>query len=104
QVYHKSILVERKKIEHVILKPIFRAWYEEASLMSDYLPQEARTTVYARRMLRQLTWHWDGFGHVDPLKEAQAEAVRLETGTLSAADACAREGRDWRDHYQQLAR
>ena len=104
QVYHKSIFVERSKLVRVVLNPIFRAWYEEASLVEGYLPAEARTRDYARRMLSSIVWHWDGFGHVDPLKEAQAEAIRLESGSLSIAETRARHGDDWRDHLEQIAR
>ena len=42
-----------------------------------------------------LTWFWDGRAHVDPVKEANAEAQRLTNGTTTLAIECARQGLDW---------
>ena len=41
------------------------------------------------------SWMWDGFEHVDPVKEANAQAARLANGVTSLAEECAREGRDY---------
>lgn len=39
-------------------------------------------------------WLWPKQPHIDPLKEANAEHVYLQNGTLPFAEACARHGRD----------
>ena len=49
-------------------------------------------------------WFWDGFEHVDPAKEANAQAVRLKSHTTSLASEHARQGRDWETELRQIAR
>jgi len=49
------------------------------------------------------TWTWDGFEHVDPRKEAEADALMVEKNMASAAEVCAKRGRDWRVVYRQRA-
>lgn len=99
QGYHKSIRIEREKIVETLLDPIFEAWFSEAVLIEGLLPEEARSEDY-RRSLRT-TWFWDGFGHVDPTKEAQGQKLRLESGTTTLAIEAAREGFDWKDILTQ---
>ena len=47
---------------------------------------------------------WDGFGHVDPVKEANAQSIRLSNHTTTLAEECAREGKDYEMVLHQLAR
>ena len=48
-------------------------------------------------------WFWDGMEHVDPLKEANAQRVRLENNTTTLARECARNGEDWEEILRQRA-
>jgi len=41
--------------------------------------------------------------HLDPLKSANAAKIDRSTGCLTLREMCARQGRDWRDHVDQLA-
>jgi hypothetical protein len=92
QSYHKSVRVERAHTETVFLSRILRDWWSEAVLIEGYLPQEARSTKVDLRR----EWQWDGFGHVDPVKEADAQNIRLnESRVTNLAIECAQEGRDW---------
>ena len=47
---------------------------------------------------------WDGFEHVDPVKEANAQATRLANRTTTLAEECAREGKDYEFVLRQIAR
>ena len=99
QTYFKSIRVEREHCEIKVLDPVFRAWFDEAILVSDYLPLKARTL---REVPHQ--WHWDGHEHVDPLKEANAQTVRLAAHTTTLATEYARQGQDWEKQLRQRAK
>ena len=49
-------------------------------------------------------WYWDSFVHVDPLKEANAQRVRLESNTTTLAAECAKDGRDYLSVLRQRAK
>jgi capsid protein len=49
-------------------------------------------------------WFFDGFEHVDPLREASAQALRLENFSTTYADEYARQGKDWQQQLEQVAR
>jgi len=95
QTYFKSIEVERAHLVQRILNPILRAWVAEAMLLSEF--------AVLRRTSGRLphTWFFRGREHVDPLKEANAQARRLENRTTNLAIEYAREGRDWKVEVKQ---
>ncbi len=49
-------------------------------------------------------WFWDGHEHVDPAKEANAQATRLANHTTTLAAEFARQGRDWEQELRQRAK
>ena len=49
-------------------------------------------------------WFWDGHEHVDPAKEATAQATRLANLTTTLADEYARRGLDWEAQLRQRAK
>jgi capsid protein len=49
-------------------------------------------------------WFWDGHEHVDPAKEASAQATRLASMTTTLADEYARRGQDWETQLRQRAK
>ncbi|MBS3735488.1 MAG: phage portal protein [Phycisphaerae bacterium] len=49
-------------------------------------------------------WFWDGHEHVDPAKEAAAQAKRLASGTTTLAEEYAKCGKDWQTELRQRAR
>ncbi|NMA46086.1 MAG: phage portal protein [Lentisphaerae bacterium] len=95
QVYHKKLLIERETISQDILDPILAAWeeYDRAQHPDDYAHE---TTGHY--------WMFDGFEHVDPIKEANAQAARLTNGVTTMAEECAREGRDYHSILRQRKR
>lgn len=99
QTYYKQLRVEQDHIERVILNPLFEAWLAEAVLVEGLLPQSFRT---GRTPPRQ--WFWDGQGHIDPLKEANAQAARLASNTTTLAAEYARQGLDWEAELRQRAK
>lgn len=86
QTYHKALKVERSRIEDVILSRVYAAWesFDRPLHWVDYVDEGVKAT-----------WMWDGFEHVDPVKEANAQAIRLANGVTTLAEECAREGRDY---------
>ena len=94
QTYYKSIRVEQAHIEAVVLDRIFSAWLAEAVKvfgLSD--------TGDAPHQ-----WFWDGHEHVDPQKEAAAQAQRLASHTTTLASEYARQGKDWETELRQRAK
>jgi len=100
QTYFKSIRVEQEHIADVVLDRILMAWVGEAVLIEGLLPQPART----RDAEFPHQWFWDGQEHVDPAKEATAQATRLASHTTTLASEYARVGRDWESELRQRAK
>lgn len=98
QTYYVAVKIDRAHIDHEINDRIFAAWlWEYAHIVG--VPSGIDLT---QRLPHK--WMYDGTEHVDPLKEANAQAVRLANNTTSLADECAREGKDWEEHLAQIAR
>jgi lambda family phage portal protein len=100
QTYFKSIRVEQAHIGLVVLDRILAAWLDEAVLMEGYLPPSLRTLDADRAH----QWFFEGHDHVDPLKEASAQATRLTNHTTTLANEYARQGRDWETELRQRAK
>ena len=99
QTYFKAIRVDQARLAVQVLDRILAAWIREAVLIEDYLPQSLRRidSDWSHQ------WFWDGHEHVDPLKEANAQATRLENHTTTLADEYARRGQDWEAQLRQRA-
>ncbi len=100
QTYYKSIRVDQAHMGRVVLDPLLRAWLDEATLVSGLLPASLRTLD----TLAEHQWFWDGMEHVDPAKEASAQATRLANHTTTLAYEYARQGRDWEAELRQRAK
>ncbi|MCC7253374.1 phage portal protein, partial [Hyphomicrobium sp.] len=100
QTYFKSIRVEQEHLACVVLDRLLDAWLREAVLISDLLPLPARTLVATGQGLPHL-WFWDVNEHVDPAKEATAQATRLASHTTTLAAEYAKQGRDWENELRQ---
>jgi len=103
QTYFKSIRVEQEHLAAVVLDRIFAAWLREAVLVSGLLPIPVRTLA-ARGESLSHQWFWDGHEHVDPAKEANAQATRLASHTTTLASEFAKQGRDWETELRQRAK
>jgi len=99
QTYFKAIRVDQAQLECVVLDRILAAWLDEASLIPDLLPASLGPFAdWAHQ------WFWDGQEHVDPAKEASAQATRLANHTTTLAHEYARQGRDWEEALRQRAK
>ena len=100
QTYFKSLRVDQHHLRLAVLDRLLRAWLDEAALVEGLLPQSMRV----RGAAMPHTWFWDGVEHVDPAKEANAQATRLTNHTTTLAHEYARQGRDWEDELRQRAK
>lgn len=99
QTYDRSIEIDRQLIERVVLDRIFRAWLDEASLISGLLPQAFRRIVG----VPEHTWMWKDRPHVDPSKEETARKMRFANRMTTAAAEHAKNGDDWEEVAEQQA-
>jgi lambda family phage portal protein len=100
QTYFKSLRVDQHHLRLAVLDRLLKAWLDEAALVEGLLPQSMRV----RNAAMPHTWFWDGVEHVDPAKEATAQATRLANHTTTLAAEFARQGRDWEDELRQRAK
>ena len=99
QTYFKSIRVDQSRLESVVLDPMLGAWFDEAVLIPGLLPAGLGPIAEWPHQ-----WFWDGHEHVDPAKEANAQATRLKSHTTTLADEFARRGLDWETQLRQRAK
>ena len=97
QTYYKSIRVEQAHLAEVVLDRIFAAWVGEAMLTSELSALRGLSHVPHQ-------WFFDGTEHVDPAKEANAQATRLASNTTTLAAEYARQGKDWEVELRQRAK
>ena len=87
QTYFKSIRVDQAHIGAVVLDRILAAWFDEAALLPGMLPTGVGPIADWPHH-----WFWDGHEHVDPAKEANAQARRENDAfiiVLCFINACA---------------
>lgn len=97
QAYDKFLWIERMKWERSVLDPIFSTWLEEFRLT-------LQTVKYRDSFSMAHKWFWDGREHVDPVKEANAQQIRLQNSVTTLAEEAAREGLDWKEILKQRAK
>ena len=99
QTYFKNIRVEQSHIETVVLDRIFAAWLAEAVRVFGFGEiADPSGTAFPHQ------WFWVGHEHVDPAKEAKAQATRLANHTTTLATEYARVGLDWETELRQRAK
>ncbi|HEX7010769.1 MAG TPA: phage portal protein [Phycisphaeraceae bacterium] len=98
QTYYKSIRIEQAHLAEAVLDRLFAAWLAEAQLLPEF--------AFARALGDAVLHHWffDGTEHVDPAKEASAQATRLQSHTTTLAAEYARQGKDWEAELRQRAK
>ncbi len=99
QTYFKSLRIDQSRVEISILDRILAAWFDEAVLIGGLLPTGQGLIAHWPHQ-----WFWDGHEHVDPAKEANAQATRLASLTTTLADEYARRGQDWETQLRQRAK
>lgn len=103
QTYHRSIGIDQSHCEARVLDLIFAAWLAEAVLIAGYLPGLKRDNNGSVVGVPH-QWFWDGSEHVDPAKEAAAQAQRLASHTTTLAEEYAKRGKDWEEALRQRAK
>jgi lambda family phage portal protein len=98
QVFGRAISIERRDIECAILRRIFYSWIAEARTAGRF----RSVGLPAGRIPHK--WLWPAERHVDPVKEATAQMMRLQNMTTTRAEECAADGLDWREVNAQLER
>lgn len=89
QVYFRAIQIDRFDFETRCLDRLLAEWLNEAALVPNLIPNGLPLVADW-----QHEWHWDGFEHVDPLKEANADEVMLGSGMASRRSLLAKRGQD----------
>ena len=87
QIYARSNEVIQSWLERKILDRMIKITLAEAMLVGAVRPRPLR--------LVRWVWNWDQRPHVDPVKEAMAERIRLENRTISPQRACRSHGADF---------
>lgn len=97
QEFHKTVRLDQQTAGIAVMRPIFYAWFEEYAAL-----ERAQGRQVPKRPV--VAFQWDGFEHVDPVKEANAQAIRLRSMATTLADEYAKMGRDWEDALIQRKR
>jgi len=95
--YYEALDVDRNQCEIDVIDRVFEWWFDEASLIPDYLP-----AFPAVEDGMPHTWYWTGHKHADPSKEANAAKVLHGLGLLTDEAYLLREGIDPEQHHRQL--
>ncbi len=103
QTYFKAIRVDQRYIEIAALDRVLLAWLEMFFATDDGLDAADLVRGNTGR-LPPHRWFWDGAEHVDPLKEANAAAVRLAYGIGNIPAELARSGADWETSMNAAAK
>jgi lambda family phage portal protein len=96
QMYFKAVEVAQKAFEARVLDVLFERWFEQARAAGIFT--QVRDVDYLEH-----EWMWDQFGHVDPLKEAGAEIMKLDAKTTTYKAVYAAEGKDYLREFEQIA-
>lgn len=97
-VYRKSVNCLREDLERNVLDPLLVDWLDEAALIRGLIPNGLPPVAEWN-----WRWIWQGWEHVDPTKEADAQTIRLQNNTTTLADECSKAGADWREILRQRA-
>ncbi|HUW30946.1 MAG TPA: phage portal protein [Planctomycetota bacterium] len=96
QGYFKAINVDQDDDEIIVVDRIFERLVDEMMQWPDL------------RALKSLDldhqWVWHGTEHVDPLKEANAQAIRLKNNTSTLAEEYAKRGQDYEEALATIAK
>lgn len=94
--YYREIALERDDCEGAILDRLLMEFVREAAADPALgLPKSMRDALDVPHK-----WFWPGLTHADPLKEAQAARLRLESRLTTLSREYAEEGLDW---YEEIA-
>lgn len=100
QKYDKRIKVRQDRVRAQALdSKVLPAFLRELVRVDARIPKSLADTMNVPH-----EWFWPGSDNIDPVKEAAAQDIKLRNGTTSLAKEMAKEGRDWEDHLDEVAR
>lgn len=98
--FQNDLRIRRNDLRMVILDRVFaKGWYPEALMLGGIIPAFVPPIQEWRWV-----WNWDGFGSLDPNKDAMADDSRLKNGTASYSEILAEWGQNWEEVFDQIAR
>mgnify|MGYP000089025689 CR=1 FL=1 len=86
-------------IDH-LLTPVYEEWLDWM-LLSGQLPISPQEYAKNPEAYQRHVWVRPGWDWIDPLKEANANRVALDTCQTTLQEICASKGKDWRDIIAQ---
>lgn len=92
---------KRRWLKDHWLDPIYECWLEEAI---NEFRVEAPGYYDNRYAYRRCRWVFSGRGWVDPVKEAKAAQIRMDSGLSTLEKECAEQGEDWEEVLEQRQR
>lgn len=98
QTYFRAVEIDRFDFETRCLDRLFAEWLNEAALIPGMIPDGLPLVAEWSH-----EWQWDGFEHVDPLKEAKANEVLIRTGQAAIPDLCMKQGTDYEAVHRKAA-
>jgi lambda family phage portal protein len=96
----RSFTGRRDWIGRTFYQPVYELWFEE---MVDAGKIEAPGFYENRTAWTRARWIGPGRGWIDPLKEAQAAELRMDTMLSTLEEECAEQGKDWEEVLEQRA-
>lgn len=99
QMFGRSQHVDHSEVEEEVIDRVFAAWLDEAAREPGVIPDDFPPLASCTHQ-----WIWEGREHVDPNKEANAQATRLANLTTSLSEEWANRGKDWEAGLKQIAR
>lgn len=91
--------IRRNRLRIRLLNRVLREWYAEAKLIPGYLPDGVPDIREWR-----VRWQWDAFPSIDPVKDATANEILLQSGQTTLEEVCAERGMDWEEVQDQQLR
>ena len=82
-----------------LLRPLYKRFVDICYLTGLL---EGTGFKYGDSQYYKAVWLAASLGWIDPLKEAQANAINLANGGKSYQEYCAEQGADWRDRIDQM--
>lgn len=100
QVFYRAVGIDQDDCESSIVDRVFGEWLNEAKIVYDNLRSEAGQQLVDP----DHQWFWEGYEHVDPMKEAESREVDMRIGMTSYPREYARMGLDYEQEMAKQAK
>lgn len=97
----RFFMAKREWLATYWASPVYELWLEEAIQRGEV---DAPGFYENRAAYTACKWIGPGRGWIDPVKEVQASALRIEKGISTLERECAEQGDDWEEVLEQQAR